>query len=139
GGVLALFITNTVFSVSAAIGFMALFGISIMEGIIIVNTFVERSAAGMATLPAIRRACELRVRPVFMTCSAAFVGLLPAAVSNGIGAQVQKPLAIVVVGGSLFAPILILLVLPVLLLVFDTGPNNGLEHHPDPSTSADSL
>jgi cobalt-zinc-cadmium resistance protein CzcA len=118
GGIFALFLTGTVFSVSAAIGFIALFGISIMEGIIVVNTYREHISRGMVRSAAIRKTCELRTRPVLMTCIAACVGLLPAAVSNGIGSQVQKPLAVVVVGGALVAPFLILLVLPVLVDLF---------------------
>jgi heavy metal efflux system protein len=115
GGTIALFLTNTNFSVSAAIGFVALFGIAIMEGIIVVNTFNQHMLEGMEKTQAIRATCDTRVRPVLMTCIAACVGLLPAAVSTGIGAQVQRPLAVVVVGGSFLAPILILLILPVLI------------------------
>jgi len=118
GGILALFFTGTPLSVSAAIGFIALFGISIMEGIIVMSSFNHHMAAGLERVEAINRTCEERLRPVFMTCIAACVGLLPAAISNGIGAQVQKPLAIVVVGGSLLAPFLVLLVLPVLIEMF---------------------
>jgi cobalt-zinc-cadmium resistance protein CzcA len=118
GGVLSLFVTHTALSVSATIGFIALFGISIMNGIIIVTSFNENLANGMHVLPAVRKACDHQLRPVLMTCIAACVGLLPAALSNGIGSQVQKPLALVVVGGALVAPFLILLVLPVLLGVF---------------------
>jgi cobalt-zinc-cadmium resistance protein CzcA len=121
GGVLILALTHTPLSVSATIGFIALFGISIMNGLIIVSSFNENIAQGMLLLPAIRKACDHQLRPVVMTCIAACVGLLPAALSNGIGSQVQKPLALVVVGGSLVAPFLILLVLPVLLSVFGKG------------------
>jgi cobalt-zinc-cadmium resistance protein CzcA len=89
----------------------------------------------MARLPAIRKACEQQLRPVLMTCIAACVGLLPAALSNGIGSQVQKPLALVVVGGSLVAPFLILLVLPVLIRVI--APDPPLEpKSPEPSGDA---
>jgi cobalt-zinc-cadmium resistance protein CzcA len=72
----------------------------------------------MARAAAVRRACEVQMRPVVMTCVAACVGLFPAAVSTGIGSQVQKPLALVVVGGILLAPVLILIVLPVLIDMF---------------------
>jgi heavy metal efflux system protein len=115
GGIFALFITGTPFSVSAAIGFVALFGIAVMEGIIILSYFNTLLDAGLNRPLAITRACHLRLRPVIMTCLAGCVGLLPAALSTGIGAQVQRPLAIVVVGGVLLAPVLILLVLPVLI------------------------
>ena len=118
GGTFALFVTGTPFSVSAAIGFVALFGIAVMEGIIILSYFNTLIDSGLERPLAITRACHLRLRPVMMTCLAGCVGLLPAAISTGIGAQVQKPLALVVVGGILLAPLLILLVLPVLIDIF---------------------
>ena len=118
GGILALFLTGTPFSVSAAIGFVALFGISAMDGIIVIAFFNRALEAGTERSAALLRTCEVQMRPVIMTCIVACVGLLPAALSTGIGSQVQKPLAIVVVGGSLLAPLLILLVLPVLIDLF---------------------
>jgi cobalt-zinc-cadmium resistance protein CzcA len=118
GGLFALALTGTPFSVSAAIGFVGLFGISVMEGILVLSTFNALSGEGMAADVALRRACAVRLRPVLMTCLAACAGLFPAAVSRGIGAQVQGPLAIVVVGGSLLAPALILLLLPALIQRF---------------------
>ena len=118
GGVLALWLTDTPFSVSAAIGFIGLIGIAVMEGIIVLTYFNQMVGQGMERLEALVQACETRLRPVMMTCIAACVGLLPAAFSTGIGSQVQKPLALVVVGGILLAPILILLVLPVLIALF---------------------
>jgi cobalt-zinc-cadmium resistance protein CzcA len=118
GGVLALFLTGTPFSVSAAIGFVALFGISAMDGIIVIAFFNRALEGGAERGAALLRTCEVQMRPVMMTCIVACVGLLPAALSTGIGSQVQKPLAIVVVGGTLLAPLLILLVLPVLIDLF---------------------
>jgi cobalt-zinc-cadmium resistance protein CzcA len=115
GGILALLLTGTPFSVSAAIGFVALFGIAAMDGIIVLAYFNRLLDSGMARAAAIVHTGEVQMRPVIMTCVAACVGLLPAAVSTGIGSQVQKPLALVVVGGILLAPALILLVLPVLI------------------------
>src|SRR5215467_4881839 len=115
GGILALVLTGTPFSVSAAIGFVALFGISAMNGIIIIAYFNTLVDAGIERGAALTRACAVKMRPVAMTCLVACVGLLPAALSTGIGSQVQKPLAVVVVGGSFLAPFLILLVLPVLI------------------------
>jgi len=115
GGVLALTLTGTPFSISAAIGFVALFGISVMDGIIVLTSFNNFVAAGLSRVDAIRAACQTQFRPVLMTCIAACVGLVPAAVSTGIGSQVQKPLALVVVGGMLLAPFLILFLLPVLI------------------------
>ena len=118
GGIFALFLTGTPFSVSAAIGFVALFGISAMDGIIVIAFFNRALEAGTERSAALLRTCEVQMRPVMMTCIVACVGLLPAALSTGIGSQVQKPLAIVVVGGTLLAPLLILLVLPVLIDLF---------------------
>ena len=118
GGVFALILTGTPFSVSAAIGFVGLFGVSVMEGIIILSYFNALVESGLERTPAIIRACEIRLRPVLMTCLAACVGLLPAALSTSIGSQVQRPLALVVVGGILLAPGLILVVLPVLIDLF---------------------
>jgi cobalt-zinc-cadmium resistance protein CzcA len=119
GGIFALYLTGTSFSVSAAMGFIALFGISVMEGVILLAYFRQLMETGeWARGDAILHAARTRMRPVMMTCVAACVGLLPAAVSTGIGSQVQRPLAIVVVGGILLAPILILIILPVLMDVF---------------------
>jgi cobalt-zinc-cadmium resistance protein CzcA len=115
GGIFALYLTGTPFSVSAAIGFVALFGISAMDGIIVISYFNKLIFDGAARAVAVRRTCEVQLRPVAMTCAAAGVGLLPAAMSTAIGSQVQKPLAIVVVGGILLAPVLIMIVLPVLI------------------------
>lgn len=118
GGILALFLTGTPFSVSAAIGFVALFGIAAMDGILVLSYYHNLLYDGMEAGAAVVKACEVQMRPVVMTCIAACVGLLPAAVSTGIGSQVQKPLALVVVGGVLLAPVLILIVLPVLIRTF---------------------
>ncbi len=118
GGVIALFVTGIPFSVSAAIGFIALFGIAVMDGIIVLSQYNNLIDAGLDRANAILRTGELQMRPVIMTCVIAGVGLLPAAMSSGIGSQVQKPLAVVVVGGMLLAPILILVILPVLIGMF---------------------
>ena len=106
------------FSVSAAIGFIALFGISTMDGIIILSQYNHLIATGLDRRAAILRTGELQMRPVLMTCIIAGVGLLPAALSAGIGSQVQKPLATVVVCGMMLAPIVILVTLPVLIEMF---------------------
>jgi cobalt-zinc-cadmium resistance protein CzcA len=118
GGIFALYATGTPFSVSAAIGFVALFGIAAMDGIIVLTFYNAAIEGGLERTTAILRTCQVQMRPVMMTCIVACVGLLPAAVSNGIGSQVQKPLALVVVGGILLAPVLILIILPVLIDVF---------------------
>ena len=118
GGIFALFLTGTPFSVSAAIGFVALFGIAAMDGILVLSYFNSQINLGLDRMAAITRTCSVQMRPVLMTCIVACVGLMPAAVSTGIGSQVQKPLALVVVGGMLLAPVLILVVLPVLIILF---------------------
>ncbi|QQO12914.1 efflux RND transporter permease subunit [Bradyrhizobium diazoefficiens] len=118
GGVLGLLITGTAFSVSAAIGFIALFGIAVMDGIIILSQFNQLIDEGMDRVSAVIRTGELQLRPVLMTCVVAGVGLLPAALSEGIGSQVQKPLAVVVVTGMMLAPVVILVTLPVLISFF---------------------
>jgi cobalt-zinc-cadmium resistance protein CzcA len=118
GGIFTLYITHTALSVSAVIGFIGLFGISVMNGIIVLSSFNQMIDLGLPRHDAIMEACRTQLRPVMMTCNAACVGLLPAALSTGIGSQVQRPLALVVVGGILLAPALILLVLPVLIDLF---------------------
>ncbi len=130
GGIFSLYVTGTPFSVSAAIGFVALFGIAAMDGIIVLSYYNTLIDEGVARSDAIVRACEVQMRPVVMTCVAACVGLLPAAVSSGIGSQVQKPLALVVVGGILLAPVLILIALPVLIDLFSR--RRGLVGTPQP-------
>jgi heavy metal efflux system protein len=133
GGIFALILTGTPFSVSAAIGFIALFGISVMEGIILLSYYNQLMESGKDRVSALSEACQTRFRPVMMTCNAACVGLLPAAFSTAIGSQVQRPLALVVVGGILLAPALVLLVLPVLIGMFSrraqrtTRPDTVLE------------
>jgi cobalt-zinc-cadmium resistance protein CzcA len=118
GGILALFILGMPFSISAAIGFVALFGIAAMNGIMVLSCFNRLVEGGMEREEALRQTCVLQMRPVLMTCVAAAVGLLPAAFSTAIGSQVQRPLAVVVVGGTSLAPFLFLTVLPSLIGLF---------------------
>ncbi len=118
GGVFGLLLFDIPFSVSAAIGFIALFGIAVMDGIIILSQFNQLIEEGMERMQAVVRTGELQLRPVLMTCVVAGVGLLPAALSEGIGSQVQKPLAVVVVTGMMLAPVVILVTLPVLISYF---------------------
>jgi cobalt-zinc-cadmium resistance protein CzcA len=118
GGIFALWLSGTPFSVSSAIGFVALFGIAAMDGILILSYYHLSLDSGMTRVSAMLHTCRTQLRPVMMTCIVACVGLLPAAFATGIGSQVQRPLARVVVGGMLLAPLLILLILPVLILKF---------------------
>jgi heavy metal efflux system protein len=122
GGILGLALADMSFSISAAIGFVALFGIAAMNGIMLVGCFNRLVDEGLARDQALRETCSQQMRPVLMTCVAACVGLLPAAFSTAIGSQVQRPLAIVVVGGMLLAPILFLTVLPAAIGVFSRRP-----------------
>ncbi|UPY35121.1 CusA/CzcA family heavy metal efflux RND transporter [Sediminicoccus sp. KRV36] len=115
GGILALGAAGLNFSVPAAIGFLALFGITVMEGIILLSHFNHLRHEGMAWKKALDQSGQDRLRPVFMTCFASFFGLLPMALATGIGADVTKPLAIVVVGGIGLVPIFILVVFPALI------------------------
>ena len=118
GGVTALDLMGLHFSVPAAIGFLALFGITVMEGIILLSHFHALRDSGMPWRMALDQAGVDRMRPVMMTCLAAMVGLLPAAVATGIGSDLQKPLAVVVVGGTLLLPLFILVVFPVMIDLF---------------------
>jgi cobalt-zinc-cadmium resistance protein CzcA len=118
GGVLGLLVTGTHFSVSAAMGFISIFGIAIQDAILVVTYFQRlRETEGHPIELAAREAAEKRFRPVLMTTLVATLGLLPAALSNGIGAQTQKPLAIVVIGGSLILAILTRILQPPLLVI----------------------
>jgi cobalt-zinc-cadmium resistance protein CzcA len=114
GGVLGLYVAGLNFSISAAIGFISLFGVSSMDGILLVSYIRKNMAEGLYRDQAIIRAGETRMRQIFMTGLSACIGLLPAAISTGIGAQVQQPLACVVVGGMLLSPICSLLAIPTL-------------------------
>ncbi len=114
GGILALYLTGLNFSISAAVGFVSLFGVSVMNGILIMTYYNEVRASGMGTIDAMFHAASQRMRPMMMTALSACIGLLPAAVSTGIGSQVQRPLATVVVGGMFIGPIVLLVVVPAL-------------------------
>jgi cobalt-zinc-cadmium resistance protein CzcA len=114
GGILALHITGINFSISAGIGFIALFGVCIQNGVILISVFRKNMDAKMSLDDAIREGVKSRVRPVVMTALMAMIGLMPAAISTGIGSETQKPLAVVVIGGLVTSTILTLLILPVI-------------------------
>jgi cobalt-zinc-cadmium resistance protein CzcA len=124
GGVLALYFSGLDFSISAAVGFVSLFGVSVMNGILITTYYNEVRASGLGPIDAMMRAAEQRMRPMLMTALSACIGLLPAAVSTGIGSQVQRPLAAVVVGGMFIGPIILLVVVPALQTLL-TGEGDG--------------
>ncbi len=114
GGLIALYLSGLNLSVSAAIGFISLFGVSVMNGILVITHFNHLLFEGHPPLEAMRLAAEQRMRPMLMTALSACIGLLPAALSSGIGSQVQRPLATVVVGGMLLGPVMLLVVAPAL-------------------------
>jgi cobalt-zinc-cadmium resistance protein CzcA len=114
GGILALHITGMNFSISAGIGFIALFGVCIQNGVILISVFRKNLESKMHLYEALKEGVVSRVRPVIMTALMAAIGLLPAALSTGIGSETQKPLAIVVIGGLVTSTILTLLILPLI-------------------------
>jgi cobalt-zinc-cadmium resistance protein CzcA len=125
GGILALYISGLHFSISAAIGFVSLFGVSVMDGILMITFYEHERVKGLAPTDAMFRAATTRMRPLLMTALSACIGLFPAAVSTGIGSQVQRPLATVIVGGMLVGPVMLLLAVPALRMIF-LGRDN---HH----------
>ena len=119
GGIFALYITGINFSISAGVGFIALFGVCVQNGVILVSVFTKNRDMGMHMDEAIYQGAMSRLRPVVMTALMAGLGLLPAALSTGIGSETQRPLAIVVIGGLISATILTLLILPAIFKLFN--------------------
>ena len=136
GGILALWFTGLDFSISAAIGFISLFGVSVMDGILMITYYNQVRRGGMGVLEAMYHAAEQRMRPMLMTALSACIGLFPAAISTGIGSQVQRPLATVVVGGMLIGPVMLLLVVPALRMMFLGGDDHHEEHPTAPAAPA---
>ncbi|HIE86473.1 MAG TPA: efflux RND transporter permease subunit [Gammaproteobacteria bacterium] len=114
GGLLALFLTGQYISVPSAIGFIAVFGVAMLNGIVLVSFINEMRDRGMSVNEAVRRGTEMRLRPVLMTASVAILGLVPMLISSGVGVETQRPLASVVVGGLISSTILTLILLPVI-------------------------
>jgi cobalt-zinc-cadmium resistance protein CzcA len=121
GGVLALWLRELPFSISAAVGFIALSGVSVLNSMVLVTFIRQLRAHGLPLDRAIQEAALTRLRPVLMTALVASLGFVPMALSTGVGAEVQRPLATVVIGGVLGAMLLSLLVLRVLYLAFDAA------------------
>ncbi|MCB9361760.1 MAG: CusA/CzcA family heavy metal efflux RND transporter, partial [Flavobacteriales bacterium] len=122
GGVFALYLRGMPFSISAGIGFIALFGVAVLNGIVLIGEFNRLKKDGLTDLKEIvLKGTEIRLRPVLMTALVASCGFLPMALSNSSGAEVQRPLATVVIGGLLTATLLTLIVLPVLYIYFEKG------------------
>jgi len=124
GGIMALHITGTVFSISAGIGFIALFGICIQNGVILISEFKQNLHHKIPLVQAVKNGVQSRIRPVVMTALMAAIGLMPAALSTGIGSETQKPLAIVVIGGLISSTILTLLVFPLIVEIFYRRSHN---------------
>ena len=118
GGVLALYFTGLNLSISAAIGFVSLFGVSVMNAILLITYYNQSALRGTKPLETMYRAASTRLRPLMMMSLSACIGLLPAAISRGIGSEVQRPLATVIVGGMLVGPIMLLIVVPALKMIF---------------------
>src|SRR5208337_2765639 len=131
GGIIALAVSGEEFGISAAIGFVSLFGVSVMNGILIMTYFNELHRTATSTTEAMFQAATQRMRPMLMTALSACIGLFPAALSTGIGSQVQRPLAIVVVAGMLIGPIMLLIVVPALQTLFLDRRADGEEARPE--------
>src|SRR5215468_6041962 len=112
GGTVALFLWQTNFNISAAVGYIAVFGVSVLNGVVLVSSIRQANAEGLPPREAIVRGCVIRFRPIVVSAIVAVVGFLPAALSHGIGSEIQRPLARVVIGGLISSTILTLLVLP---------------------------
>jgi cobalt-zinc-cadmium resistance protein CzcA len=125
GGVAALAARDLPFSVSAGVGFIALSGVAVLNGLLLVTYIRQLLDAGVPQRKAVKEAVHARVRPVLMTALVASLGFLPMALSTGMGAEVQRPLATVVIGGVISSTVLTLLVLPAVYVLFDRGPVTG--------------
>src|SRR5581483_9313594 len=128
GGIFALLLTGINLSVSAAIGFIALFGQAVLNGVVMVSYFNQLRDEGLTPYQAVLKGGLVRLRTVLMTALLAMLGLLPMALSHGIGSETQKPLAVVIIGGLISATLLTLIVLPTLYFVFEGCG----EHYPPP-------
>ncbi|SIN98878.1 cobalt-zinc-cadmium resistance protein CzcA [Singulisphaera sp. GP187] len=129
GGVWALRLTGVHFSISAAVGFISIFGVAVQDGVLLISYFNQMRAAGIPVRESVMRGAELRVRPVVMTSLTAALGLLPAALATSIGSQAQKPLAIVVVGGMLCTLLLTRYLMPVLYTFFPAPAGSAPDSH----------
>ncbi len=131
GGTLALYLWGTNFSISAAVGYIAVFGVSVLDGVVLVS-FMRQTVEEVPLREAIVRACEIRFRPIIVTAIVAILGFLPAAVSHGIGAEIQRPLARVVIGGLVSAATMTLLVIPAVYELFARRQEGRAQPIPGP-------
>ncbi len=132
GGTLALYLWSTNFNISAAVGYIAVFGVSVLNGVVLVSSIRQAQLDGLPVRGAILRGCEIRFRPILVSAVVAIVGFLPAALSHGIGAEIQRPLARVVIGGLISSTVLTLLVLPVVYALISRGGAGAIQEAPAP-------
>ncbi|MFM8272354.1 MAG: efflux RND transporter permease subunit, partial [Gemmata sp.] len=138
GGVFALWLRGMPFSISAGVGFIALFGVAVLNGVVLVTYVVDLRKSGRDATAAALEGAMIRVRPVLMTALVATLGFIPMAVSSGSGAEVQRPLATVVIGGLITSTLLTLFVIPAVYRWFDPGATDGAESAaPDVRASAE--
>jgi len=121
GGTLALYLWRTNFNISAAVGYIAVFGVSVLNGVVLVTSIRQAESEGQARLDAILGGCRLRFRAIVVSAIVAVIGFLPAALSHGIGSEIQRPLARVVIGGLISSTALTLLVLPAICALWTPG------------------
>jgi len=130
GGTLALYFWRTNFNISAAVGYIAVFGVSVLNGVVLLSSIRQARQEGLSPRDAIARGCEIRFRPIVVSAVVAVIGFLPAALSQGIGAEIQRPLARVVIGGLISSTALTLLVLPA---IYALRSGRGTESEPPPA------
>jgi cobalt-zinc-cadmium resistance protein CzcA len=119
GGIVALFVSGQYLSVPASVGFIALFGVAVLNGVVLVSCFNQLRQEGASLDEAIRKGTDLRLRPVLMTASVTMLGLVPLLLASGTGSEIQRPLAVVVIGGLITSTLLTLIVLPTLYRWFE--------------------
>jgi cobalt-zinc-cadmium resistance protein CzcA len=128
GGVIGLILNGLPFSISAGIGFIALSGIAVLNGVVLVNFFNQLKAEGKTGKDLVLQGTLVRLRPVMMTALVAVFGFIPMMISTGVGAEVQKPLASVVIGGIISSTLLTLIVLPVVFSFFESKMKGRVAH-----------
>jgi cobalt-zinc-cadmium resistance protein CzcA len=133
GGTLVLWATHSNFNISAAVGYIAVFGVSVLNGVVLVSSIRQAHAEGLGVREAIVRGCEIRFRPILVSGIVAVIGFLPAAISTGIGSEIQKPLARVVVGGLISSTLLTLLVLPAIYTILSVRAHRKEPPPPAPA------
>ncbi|MDE2367072.1 MAG: efflux RND transporter permease subunit, partial [Betaproteobacteria bacterium] len=123
GGVIGLFVTGEYLSVPATVGFIAVWGVAILNGVVLISFIKDLREQGLSVEEAVRHSCEARFRPVLITAAATILGLAPFLIATGLGSEVQKPLAIVVICGLITATVMTKVVVPMLYRYFDPMPD----------------